>query len=83
MKNLTDLGHDVDGTHEELVQVSVHHHVRAVDQRVLEAGPDLPPELRHDVQPGAQVSEADAGEVVHLGGNAAGKRITPTQRKPH
>lgn len=60
------LGHDVDGAHEQLVQVSVHHHVAVVDQGIFEAGPDFPPQLRRDVQFGTQVPEPHAGQVVHL-----------------
>lgn len=39
------LGHNVHGTHQELVQVPVLHQVRAVDHRMLETRPDLSPVL--------------------------------------
>ena len=65
-RDQTDLGHDVDSTHEQLVEVAVHQQLRAVDQRVLEARPDLLPQLARDVQLGAQGSEPQAGQVVHL-----------------
>ena len=70
----TDLGHDVDGTYEQLVEVAVHQQLRAVDQRVLEAGPDLLPQLVRDVQLGTQVSEPQAGQVVYLQDKGGAKK---------
>lgn len=47
------LRNNVDGTHQQLVQVSVDHEVREVHQRVFEARPDLQPQLLRNVQWGA------------------------------
>lgn len=46
--------------------MTVHHQVAAVNQRIFETRPDLPPELGRDVQSGTEMSESDAGQVVHL-----------------
>jgi len=46
--------------------VAVPQQLGAVDQGELEARPDLLPQLRADVQLGTQVSEPQAGQVVHL-----------------
>lgn len=62
----TDLCHDVNSTHYELVEVPVHHQLGAVNQRMFETRPDLPPQLGGDVQFGTKISEADTGQVVHL-----------------
>lgn len=70
----TDLGHDVNRTHQELVQVSVHHQLGAVNQGIFEARPDLPPQLCRNVQFGAQVSETHAGQVVELRGGTGDER---------
>lgn len=66
-------GDDVDAAQEQLVQVSVLHQLTAVNQGVFEAGPDLPSQLRPDVQPHAQVPQTHTGQVVHL--------VTETQFK--
>lgn len=65
------LRRDVDGAQEQLVQVSVHHELSAVNQRELEAGPDLPPELRGDVQFGTEVSQTQTRQMVNLGNDSS------------
>lgn len=60
------LGHDVDGAQQQLVQVAVLHQAGAVDQRVLETGPDLQPELIGDPQHLAQLPQTVPHQDVHL-----------------
>lgn len=66
MFTLSHLSHNIDGTHEQLVEVAIHHELSAVHQRVLEAGPGLPAQICADVQLHTQVSETHAGQVIHL-----------------
>lgn len=49
------LSYDVDGAHEQVVQVPVNHNFAAVHQRVLKAGPDLQPLFVTYVQGGAEL----------------------------
>lgn len=51
------LGHDVDCTHDKLVQVPVTHHIRALGQGVLKGGPD--PSRQTDEQ-------TDRQKIAHL-----------------
>ena len=60
------LGDDVDATQQQLVEVSVLHHLRAVDDHVLKTRPYLPTQLRGHVQLHTQVPQTHAGKVVHL-----------------
>lgn len=64
--SLSHLSHDIDGTHEQLVKVVIHHELGAVHQWVLKAGPDLPAQICADVQLHTQVPETYAGQVIHL-----------------
>ena len=56
--------------------MTVHHQVGAVNQGIFEAGPDLPPQLRGDVQFDTKVSEPHAGQVVHLSGEGEASLYT-------
>lgn len=60
------LSHDVDGTHQQLIQVSVHHDFRAVHQGVLKASPDLFAQLIGHIQFGTEVPQTNTGQVIHL-----------------
>lgn len=60
------LGHDVNAAQQQLVQVAALHQLRALDESVFEARPDLPPQVRGDVQLPAQVPQTHTGQVVHL-----------------
>lgn len=53
------LSHYIDGTHQQLIQVSVHHDFRAVYQGVLETCPDLLPQLISYIQLDTQISQTD------------------------
>lgn len=59
-------GHDVNAAEQQLVQVAAPHQLRAVDEGVLEAGPDSGPQVGRDVQLPAQIPQTHAGQVVHL-----------------
>lgn len=63
-----DLAHDVDGAHEQLVEVAVAHQLRVVLlDRVLEHRPDLPLELEiGDAQSGAEVLHARTRQIIKL-----------------
>lgn len=50
---ISHLSYDVDGAHQQLVQVTVYHEGNEVDQGVLKAGPDLQPQLVRNAQCGA------------------------------
>lgn len=53
------LSHDVDGTHQQLVQMPVHHDLGAVHQGVLKTCPDLVPQLVGDVEFDTEVPQAN------------------------
>lgn len=60
------LSHDIDGTHQQLIQVSVHHDFRAVHQGILKACPDLFAQLIRHVEFGTEVPQTNTGQVIDL-----------------
>jgi len=53
------LRHDIDGTHQQLIQMSVHHDVRAMHQGVLKTRPDLFPQLIRYIEFDTEISQAN------------------------
>lgn len=62
----THPGDDVDTAEQQLVEVAISHQLGAMDERVLETRPDLPPQLRRHVQLHTQVPQSHTGQVVNL-----------------
>lgn len=60
------LWYDVNAAQQQLVEVSVLHQIRRVDQTVLKTCPDFPSKLMGNVQSHAQVPQTNTGQVIHL-----------------
>ena len=62
----SNLANDVDGTHEQLVEMPTLHEIRVAHDGQLEHGPDLHLHLRLNPEQAAQEVQTKVGEVVHL-----------------
>lgn len=63
--------------------MSVFHQISAVDQRVLETRPDLPAQLRRDVQLHAQIPQTDTGQVINLKTDVEDELIKKGKKTKH
>jgi len=63
---LANLCHDINWTHDELVEVAIFHQVCVVHQAVLKASPRLTTQLSIHLQTVAEVTHAHAGKMIDL-----------------
>jgi len=63
----SDLGHDVNAAHDDLVDVSTLHEIfDMVNNRLLATGPNLSQQILFHAQALAQILESDEGQVIKL-----------------
>jgi len=65
----TDLGHDIHGTHDDLVKVTVFHQGSVLRQAILKACPDLAAQLSIHLQTITKVTHPDASQMIYLNTN--------------
>jgi hypothetical protein len=61
-----DLGHDIDGAHDHLIQMPTLHQLDMLLQNMLKASPDLCSQFAVHIQMLAEMTQTYTGQVINL-----------------